>query len=75
MFVGSLDGINSFVLHFLFHLLQDVDQVTDEDLNPTRDKFPTLKSERKTLRNPEWVVVFNGVEATMLDRQDNSLER
>lgn len=50
---------------FSFNLLQDVDPVTDEDLNPTRDKFPTLESERKTLRNPDC-----SVEATMLDRQN-----
>lgn len=33
MFVGSLDGISSFVLHFFFNLLQHVVEVTDEELN------------------------------------------
>lgn len=52
------------------NILQDVDQVTGEDLNPHRRRFANSGVVEEMLRNPD-----RPVEAAILEMQENSSER
>lgn len=59
------------LFHILaFNLLQDVDQVTGEDLNPNRRRVADSGVGEEMLRNPD-----RPVEAAVLETQDSSTER
>lgn len=68
MFLGCLVLNLSSTLSF--NVLQDVDQVTGEDLNPHRRRFTNSGVVEEMLRNPD-----RPVEAAILEMQENSSER
>lgn len=70
-FVGSLEGVELFVLHFpLLIFSQDVDQATGEDLNPNRRRMHDPVVREEALRNPD-----RPAEATVFEMQDDSAKR